>query len=433
MKRIFFIILMLTVLISTIKPISAQSLDIPARAYILMDSETGQVLCEFNSKAPLHPASTTKIMTGILAIEYGDLDSMVTVSQSAIDNIGYDGMHIGLIAGERLKLEHILNALLIRSANETAYVIAENISSSHQAFFDLMNKRAKELGAECTNFVNPSGMDNTSDGNLHISSAYDLALMAKHALSLPEFREIVSRTYYTIPPTNKHDEEIFLNTSNKLLFSKSEYFSEVTGIKTGYTDRALANLVSSAKDETGMELIAVVMGVEKYNDVFNYSKELLEYGFKHYSLKHVLAKNSYAKTVHVSNASGNCNLDLLISEDFKCILPNEINIKDLTFEEIIEDNIACPVYKGDVLGSIEIKNGEQSLGKVDLIATRTVEQSIPNNITNILLNSDSDNSLPKRILIGTIVFLVLFILLRITLKKISRKYNCKKISCKKID
>ncbi|HHX17277.1 MAG TPA: D-alanyl-D-alanine carboxypeptidase [Clostridium sp.] len=419
MKKIFFIILMLTVAISTNLPINAQPLNIPARAYILMDFKTGQVLCEYNSKTPLHPASTTKIMTGILAIEYGDLDSMVTVSQSAIDNIGLGGMHIGLIAGERLKLIHILNALLVRSANETAYIIAENVSSSHQEFFDLMNKRAKELGAECTNFVNPSGMDNTSDGHLHVSSAYDLAIMARHAMSLPEFREIVKKTYYTIPPTNKHDEEIFLNTSNQLLFSESKYYSEVTGIKTGYTDRALANLVSSAKDETGMELIAVVMGVEKYKDVFNYSQQLLEYGFKNYSLTHVLAQNSYAETIHVPNASGNSNLDLLVSEDFRCVLPKGTEIKDLSFEKNIEKDITAPVYKGDILGSIEIKNGQQSLGKVDLIATRTVEQKLSHRSSETPDNT-TKKSIPKRILNGTIIFLIAFILLRITLKKISR-------------
>lgn len=420
MKKILFIILTLTVAISTILPLNAQPVNIPARAYILMDSKTGQILCEYNSKTPLHPASTTKIMTGILAIEYGDLDSMVTVSQSAIDNIGLGGMHIGLIAGERLKLIHILNALLIRSANETAYVIAENISSSHQEFFDLMNKRAKELGAECTNFINPSGMDNTSDGHLHVSSAYDLAIMARHAMSLPEFREIVKKAYYTIPPTNKHDEEIFLNTSNQLLFSKSEYYTEVTGIKTGYTDRALANLVSSARDESGMELIAVVMGVEKYKDVFTYSQQLLEYGFKNYSLTHVLAKNSYAETVHISDASGNSNLDLLVSEDFRCVLPKGTSIKDLTFEKNIMENITAPVYKGDILGSIEIKNGQQSLGKVDLIATRTVEQKLTTNKASETPDNTTKKSLPKRILNGTIIFLIAFILLRITLKKISR-------------
>ncbi|MDQ2087384.1 D-alanyl-D-alanine carboxypeptidase family protein [Herbivorax sp. ANBcel31] len=418
MKKILFIILMLIVFISISTPINSQPLDIPARAYILMDFKTGQVLCEFNSKSLLPPASTTKIMTGILAVEQGDLDSLVTVSQSAIDNIGIGGMHIGLMEGEHLELRHILNALLIRSANETAYVIAESISPSHQEFFDLMNQRAEELGAECTNFVNPSGMDNTSDGHLHISSAYDLAVMSRHAMTLPEFREIVKKTHYTIPPTNKHDEEIFLHSSNKLLFSSyaSEYYSEVTGIKTGYTSRALGNLVSSAKDETGMELIAVVMGVEQYEDVFRYSKELLEYGFKNYSLTHILAQNSYATTVNVSEASGNSNLDLLASEDFKCVLPEQTKIQDLTFEKNVEENITAPVYRGDVLGYIEIKNDQLSIGKVDLIATRTVEK----NITTSSIMENPQNSLPKRILIGTIIFLIMFIILRITLRKISR-------------
>ncbi|TYQ15930.1 UNVERIFIED_CONTAM: D-alanyl-D-alanine carboxypeptidase/D-alanyl-D-alanine carboxypeptidase (penicillin-binding protein 5/6) [Acetivibrio alkalicellulosi] len=421
MKKLFLFITLILILISGSSPINAQNLNIHARAYILIDSKTGQVLREYNSNAVLHPASTTKIMTGILAIEYGDLDSIVTVSQSAINNIGTGGMHIGLLPGEQLELRHILNALLIRSANEACYVVAENISDTHQEFFDLMNQRAKELGAVNTNFVNPSGMDNTSNGHLHVTSASDLAIMARHAMTLPEFREVVAKTSYTIPPTNMHENEILLPASNRLLFSshRSEYYT-ATGIKTGYTNRALSNLVSSGINDDGMELIAVVMGVEKYDQVFHHSKRLLEYGFKNYSMRSIIAQNSYIATVKVDGASGNHNLDLLAADSFMCALPNGMKLNELTFEKVINDNITAPVYKGDVLGYVEIKNNDYHLGKVDLVATRSVPKFIPvEDISSIVLNPLTDPLL-KRVLIGTSIFFFMFLLLRRTLRKISR-------------
>lgn len=429
MKKLLSIITLSAALFLSVIQVSAQPLNINAKSYILIDSKTGQVLYGYNSKVKAYPASTTKIMTGILAIEYGDLDKFVMVNQSAIDDIGPGGMHIGLMAGEQLELRHVLNALMVRSANETGYVIAENISSSRQEFYDLMNKRAKELGATDTNFVNPCGIDNGKKGENHLTTASDLAKMARHAMTLPEFREIVQKTSYTIPPTNKHPEEVTIYTTNRLLtYSKykSNYYTKITGIKTGYTDRAKYNLVSSAINDDGMELIAVVMGVDNYDNVFGYSKELLEYGFKNYSMKHIIASNSYIRSVPVADAAGNNNLDILAANDLKCLLPNDKDKQQYTIEENIDSNITAPVKKGDVMGFLEIKNNDVSLGKVDLVASRSIEKFAPPQSPKTIAFKSISDPLLKRVLIGTSIFLLMFVLLRFTLRKISRTVNSKR-------
>ncbi|GAE90587.1 D-alanyl-D-alanine carboxypeptidase family protein [Acetivibrio straminisolvens] len=243
MKKILLFLVMTTIFFSSVVMVKAQPLDINARAYILIDSKTGQVLAEYNPDFKTYPASTTKIMTAILALELGDLDQIMTVNQSAIDDIGPGGMHIGLLPGEQLELRYLLDALLVRSANETAYVIAENLCSSRQEFYNLMNEKAKELGATNTNFLNPCGIDNGEKGKNHLTTARDLAKISQYAMTIPQFREIVQKTIIKIPPTNKHSEEVIVGTTNRLLLYeksryKSEYFSKVTGIKTGYTDRA---------------------------------------------------------------------------------------------------------------------------------------------------------------------------------------------------
>ncbi len=162
----------------------------------------------------LHPASTTKIMTGILAIELANMDDMVTID----DEVVYltDGSHIALEpGGEQMKFEHLLNALLIESANDTALAIAKHISGSIDEFAKLMNDKAKELGALNTNFVNPNGL---TDEN-HLTTAYDLSLMAKYAMENPTFRQIVCNYTYQIPETNKKTEVRYLKSANKLLYS----------------------------------------------------------------------------------------------------------------------------------------------------------------------------------------------------------------------
>ncbi len=174
MKKPVYCIIILVVLLVNVCNVAAETPSIPEGSCILIDSKTGQVLFEKASDAKrLFPASTTKIMTAALALENGKLDAMMTASQEAIYDIGKDGSNIGIMAGEQLSLENLLKALLISSANETANIIAENLCATRQEFVDLMNQKARELGASDTHFVNPCG---AHDDN-HYTTAADLAKM----------------------------------------------------------------------------------------------------------------------------------------------------------------------------------------------------------------------------------------------------------------
>ncbi|HPZ06006.1 MAG TPA: serine hydrolase, partial [Clostridiales bacterium] len=202
MKRLLTLAVILLLILTNTSIAYAQPPSLEAEAYILVDAHTGDVLCEKDSRKTLYPASTTKIMTAILAIEQGNLDEIMTASQSAIDAIGYNGSNIGIIPGEKIPLESLLQAMLISSANEAANIIAENICDSTEEFFELMNRRAKELGAVETHFSNASGIHDP----MHFTTAADLACIARHAMTLPEFREIVSTHSFTMPATNKRSK-----------------------------------------------------------------------------------------------------------------------------------------------------------------------------------------------------------------------------------
>ncbi len=431
MKNFFIGIVLFTNLITSTAIVKAEPLSIDAKAYILIDSKTGQVICEQNADQKLYPASTTKIMTAILGIENADPEQIMTVSQYAIDNIGPGGMHVGLLNGEQLKFKDLLNALLISSANETSYVVAENIGPTPEEFFKRMNERARELGATNTNFVNPCGMDTDEAGKNHLSTARDLSLMAKHAMTLPLFRETVKKTSYILPSTNMHSEAYTLNSTNKLFTGEysSKYYSEVTGIKTGFTSRAAFNLVSSAKNEAGMELISVILGCPT-KGVFQESKKLLEYGFKNYSLQNLVAPNSFVASTPVANASYNPNLDILAAEGFECVLPNDPDIwNDITEDVKMNTDISAPIKKGAVLGSVEYKLDGVTLGKVDLIASRDVEKIVISPTPAQTVISDFNSSIFSKVLATLFAVLVAFLGLRITLRKISRhrRHNLKKL------
>lgn len=256
-----------------------EELKIACEAAIVMDADTGQVIYEKNSHKRLYPASITKIMTALVALENTDFNSTVTMTEDAIWGIDRDSTHIALDVDEQISFKDAFYAMLIVSANEVSWGIADHVSGSLDAFCKLMNDKAKELGCEDTNFVNANGLH---DDN-HYTTAYDMALITREALNHPEFVEATSTTYYVIPPTNKNSDERILWQDNKLIMEDSEYYySACKGGKTGFTDQAGGTLVAWAtKDD--MNLICVTLNgipsYENYNDTIN----LFDYVFSHYS------------------------------------------------------------------------------------------------------------------------------------------------------
>ncbi len=426
MKRLSLFTLILFIFLSASGIVSAQQPSLAADSYILIDAESGGVLWEKNSTVTHYPASMTKIMTAILAIEMGDPEQIMTATQSAIDGIGVNGSNIGIIPGEKISLEHLLQALLITSANETANIIAEHLGDSSEEFISLMNKRAKELGATETHFANACGIHDP----MHFTTAADIAKFARHAMTLPEFREIVSTTSLTLPATNKHPSWPVMSNTNKLMLSDKSDQYKINGIKTGYTGPAGHNLVSSAVNSDGLELIAVVMGVRNEGASENvqlYSKELLDYGFNNFEKVNLLEKGKVYRNVKVENTDDIYGLDLITTDGLSCVLPKDKALRSIKEVQHISDTFSAPVNKGDIMGYVEFFKDEVSIGKIELVAARNLEHKPEPETLKSAAKKAYDNIYVKIGLIA--VALILFIiLLRITLRRVSSKVHSKRHS-----
>ncbi len=274
MKKAFNYLILTTIIISTLltgtvyatetnsnisitETPDSSSLNLTSDGILLLEAETGDVLFEKNSNDKMFPASTTKLMTAVLVLEKGYLNELVTVSSSAVNSVPSGYVKAPLYAGEELRVEELLYALLLPSANDAANVLAEHISGSIPAFADLMNSKAQELGMTNTHFTNPSGIH---DDNL-FTTASDLSILARYAMKNEKLRDIVKTTTYTLPATSVYpQDDRELKTSNLLLdsSSKSYYYEYATGIKTGFTNPAGDCLVASAKKD-GIEFIAVCL------------------------------------------------------------------------------------------------------------------------------------------------------------------------------
>lgn len=245
-----------------------------AETAVLMDLDTGEILYAKGIDEKRAPASTTKIMTAMLAIEKVPLDTKITFTDE-VNNIESDSTHIGIKPGEILTMEESLYGILLASANEVSSGVAEYIGGTVQAFVDMMNQRAKELGCENTHFVNANGLYSED----HYTTARDLAIIAKEAFKNETFRQIIQKPYFIIPKTNITDEERWLNNHHKMLTEGKNHYDGCLGGKTGYTVKAGNTLVTYA-ERNNMRLVCVVLAdnTEHYND----TAAILDYGFDNF-------------------------------------------------------------------------------------------------------------------------------------------------------
>ena len=247
-----------------------------AYEYVLMDADSGQVILGKKYHTPLLIASITKIMTCILAIESGKVNDMVEVSDVIHESYG-SGIYIEV--GEKIKLLDLLYGLMLRSGNDAALMVSSYVAGDVDSFVHMMNQKAIELGMAHTDFVNPSGLDNSDRGNY--STAYDMALLTRYAMKNKIYRDIVQTKSYTVK-TNK--KTYVWKNKNKLL--QEEY---ITGGKTGYTEKALRTLVSTASSDN-MNFIVVTL---RDSDDWNTHKDLYQYAFSHYASYLVMNKNKF--------------------------------------------------------------------------------------------------------------------------------------------
>lgn len=274
--------------------------DLVSENAILIDADTGAILYEKNAHEKSYPASTTKILTGLLACENDSLTDTVTFSSTAANSVEYGDSTLGFRTGEEVTVEQALYGLLLYSANEVAYELAEYTAGSLSAFVDMMNARAQAVGATDTHFANASGL---YDAN-HYTTAYDMALIARECFKNPTFMQIDSTTYYEIGPTNKTDETRKFYNRNKLLPGLSHGYAYCTGGKTGYVDEGGDTYVGSAEKD-GMRLIVVLFRSTE-DGRFDDAEALFEWGFRsfsHYALSSIASAANFTGTNFLKSAS----------------------------------------------------------------------------------------------------------------------------------
>lgn len=340
---------------------------------MLVDLDSGAILYNKNAYEQIYPASTTKIMTAIVVLENCKMDEMVPISHYSIFSVPIDYSNANLQEGELLSVQDLLYALLLPSANDAAFALAQYVGSngekyltdgSNEAkeqferncnnFYDMMNAEATNLGCKNTHFVNPNGI-HAED---HYTTTYDLSLIAQKAMTYDIFRKIVATTTYTLPSSNVYPEaDRFLKTTNTMLDSSSKYYYQYTnGIKTGYTAPAQHCIVISASKDD-VNLLAVVMHGENLEDGFRQREAdcltLFEYGFSNYSKKAIAHKDDVEKTILVKGATfDTMKLNLVLDDDLKALLPNDFDLETYTPNIRLDEDIKAPIAAGKELGTI---------------------------------------------------------------------------------
>ncbi len=354
-KFVILLIIFLSFILNISVSYSAiQNPKIIAEAAILINPSTDKILYSKNETQILYPASTTKILCAILAIENCNLDDIVTIPYEAISIVPSGYTIADLQVGEKLTVKQLLELAMVPSANDAANALAFHISGSLEAFSDLMNKKVNDLGLTNTHFTNPSGIHNDN----HYSTAYDLAMIMKYCMKNSTFKNLAGMKYCTIPATNKYEERVFTTTNELLLKNNSSnYFYEFTiAGKTGYTTKA-KNCLISVSNKDNFELICVVLSSGMYpNNLsgrFVDSKILFEYGYNNYTLIKLRDKNAIATQVEIKNATKETkDLNLLISNDITAIISHNYQNSEFEADIQIDENLLAPISQGQVVGKI---------------------------------------------------------------------------------
>lgn len=422
MKKTKYFLLLFILLIQLLwcAPLSYASTTINtySPSCILIEKNTGKILYEKDAHKIMYPASTTKIMTAILAVEKCKLTDVATVSHNAIFTVPSSYVNANIKEGEELTIEQLLHILLIPSANDSANVLAEHISGSVDEFANLMNEKAKEIGCLNTHFVNANGIHNKN----HTTTAYDLALMGKYAMNNKIIRDIVKKTTYTLPTTNKYDKtDRIFHTTNDLLrenHSKAKdnyYYPNAIGIKTGYTTEAGSCIIAAAQKD-GLEVICVVLGggstdglSERYLDCIH----LFDYAFDNYKMQTVHEQNSIVDQITVSGATNDTKNLNLLAKDNVAILLSKDEAETLTPEITLNEDLKAPISANTVVGKVTYHIGEDVYSS-DLIAETSV---LASGVFPILL---------RMVLILVTIYLIYLLLRKPKSRKSSKNSSNKK-------
>lgn len=378
------------------------SITIDAKASILVNAETGEIIEAHNEKEKEYPASTTKMMTALLALENCKLSDVVTIQQDDIASAGAGASNAGLKAGEQVTVENLLYCLMLPSAFEAANALARTAGGSVDNFVKMMNDRASELGCVNTHFVNPTGMHDTN----HYSCAYDMYLIAREAMKNSTFQTIVNTAQKKLPATNKNSERI-IYTTNELIRSSysSIYYDNCYGIKTGHTTPAGYCLVSYAK-QGGYSYYSVVLGAKagtEYAGSFTETKRLFEWAFDNFRMRTATEGGAAVTECPVRLGKGVDHVTLVTAKDVSVLLPKGADVSDLETQLDVSESYDAPIAQGQKLGTVTYSYNGTACATADLIALSEVQRS------PILFALDQVSKffhwLPIRVLVAIVVLL----------------------------
>lgn len=370
--------LLLAAIILPVLPVDAKksknywpklSEEMTAGAAILMDVDTGTILYKKNINQKYYPASITKILTTLIAVENCSMDEVVTFSSDAVYNT--EGSGIWRDIGEVMTMEQCLYAVMLESANECAYAVAEHIAGSMQKFVKMMNEKAKELGCKSSRFMNPHGLPDEK----HYVTALDMAIIARAAYENETFRSICGTKRYTIPPTNKHSEPTYMTNHHKMLYPKDTdayLYDYCIGGKTGYTNAAGNTLVTYAQKD-GMTLLAVILNGSS-PQYWNETRALFDFGFENFDLCNVSEYIEADDESYDERKYDTLNTNdpyAQIDPQARIILPKTVNFSK-TKMKISYENLP-----EDVLAQLKYTYGKREIGTANIICTHTL---IDNNV-----------------------------------------------------
>ena len=362
MKRVGMIVVVCLLLTLLPVPSRAVQPEVPGKSALLMDMATGTVLYEHNAHEALPPASVTKVMTMLLimeAIDSGNIkwDDVVTTSETAAAK---GGSQIYLKVGETMTVSDMVKSIAVSSANDCACAMAEHLAGSEEAFVEKMNEKAKALGMNDTHFVNCTGLDDDEKAKEHLTSAYDIALMSRELMrNHPNIQK-----FTTIWMDTVRGGAFGLANTNKLV----RFYPGATGLKTGFTTGA-GYCLSATAQRDGLGLIAVVMGAETSKDRFAACKSMLDYGFANFAL------------VEPEITEGTVPVRLGKIDSVKAVpaqpvqmLIDKAQSNQVQIQTVLEESVTAPVSKGQRLGTLTVKVGQQVIKEVPMVAQDGVER-----------------------------------------------------------
>ncbi|MBQ4651568.1 MAG: D-alanyl-D-alanine carboxypeptidase, partial [Oscillospiraceae bacterium] len=336
-----------------------------AQAIVLADLDTGEIVYSKNMEQQRSPASLTKIMTVLLALEALEaeqcsMEDMVTAGADCLTGMSEDSSTSGIVPGEQMSFKDLLHCALIQSANESCNILATYLSGSIGAFVEQMNQRAAQLGCVNTRFVDPNGLSSEN-----ITTAYDLFLITREAISHPDFMSICNTTYYEVPATNMSAMRPMYN-SNALISAGSIYGSHyvyegAAGVKTGYTRAAGYCLISTAEKD-GLNMLAVVLGcdgqlnagIDEFKN-FESSIKLYDWVFGNFAYRTVLTRDETVSKVNVELAKDGVQAELRPQNDVELLLPTDLADEDITVSvSLQQEKLVAPIAAGVVLGEAKI-------------------------------------------------------------------------------